>query len=657
MKASALLQKATELERRGQLAAAISGYQQAVACEPSNIDALLLLGQAQLRQGNLDASGKALRRVVTLRPQHGGAQTLLGMVLGRTGHVEDAIACFERALESDPASELALIWKADLLAGCGRNDEAIIAFDKVLALNPANVVAWNNRGLALESVGRDAEAIESFRRALALQPGSAEVRFSLANALHRSQRHEEAVKHYRQAIAQWPDFARAHAGLGTALFALRRWEGALQSLRQAIRLEPGDAKLHDAIGLTLRHLQRDEESLESFDKALSLSPGDSQIIGNKAGALYVLGRIDEARGLIERAIALNPGDAGLYRDLAEMKRFAPGDPMIGTMEGLLPRIDAQGQLKLHFALAKVYADVAQPKLAFPHLAQGNALRRRQIDYDETAELASLDSIAAAFTPPLMRVKAGQGDSSDRPIFIIGMPRSGTTLVERILASHPRVFGAGEQKKFEEAITSVIQPGQPGYPTVVSTLTPQQLKAAGAAYLSKMAALVPDDRRFTDKLPANYNYVGLIHLALPNARIINVRRNPLDTCLSIFSIDFADPPGFAYDLGELGRFYLAYERLMDHWRQVLPEGVMLDVQYEDVVEDIEQQARQMLARCGLEWDDACLAFHDQHGTVRTASAYQVRQPLYRSSLGRWKVYADELRPLLEALNMKPECLSG
>jgi tetratricopeptide (TPR) repeat protein len=660
MNAAALLQQASELEQRGRLAEAIAGCRKILAREPGNVDALVLLGQALLRGGDVEAAGQALRKAVALKPGHAAGQTLLGIVLSSRGQLQEALACFDRALKADPASAMALIYQADALATLGRNEEAVAAFDRALALAPQNMVLWNNRALALEALGRDDEAAQSYRRALALRPDVPEIHCSLANALNRLGSHEEAVEHYRQAIARRADLPRAHANLGNSLFALERWEEALPSLQQALRLEPNDAKLHDAVGLTLRRLQRDQESLASFDRALALAPDDAEIIGNKAGALVVLGRLDEARHLIERAIALDPGNANFYTPISRMKRFTADDPMIATIEALLQDKQTQPperQIPLLFALAKIYDDIGERQRAFPYLVQANALVRGQLDYDESAAVASLDIIADVFTPQLIRDKAGQGDPSERPIFIVGMPRSGTTLVEQILASHPDVFGAGEQKKFGDAVVALTQPGQPGHPTMVPGLTANQLQALGAAYLSKMAAVVPDERRFTDKMPANFNFVGLIHLALPNARIIHLQRNPIDTCLSMFSIQFAEPIDYTYDLGELGRYYPAYERLMDHWRRVLPEGIMLDVHYEDVVGDIESQARRMLAFCGLPWDDTCLAFHKHERAVHTASVYQVRQPIYRSSLGRWQAYANQLGPLLEALDLPPEPVAG
>jgi tetratricopeptide (TPR) repeat protein len=541
---------------------------------------------------------------------------------------------------------------ADALLERGRHAEAIAAFDRALALDAGNVAAWANRGLALEALGRDADAAASFERVLALRPDLPEGHFNLGNALVRLKRYDDAVRHYRHAVALLPDFARAHANLGSALFSLQRWPEAIECFERAVTLEPRAAPLHDAIGLTLVRLERYAESLSSFDNALAIDPNYARALSNKARALYVLGRLSQARALIERAIALDPRNSANYLDLSEMKRFAANDPALAAMQKLLADMRApEAQCNLHFALAKAYGDIGNAPESFRHLLAANALKRRTIDYDERAVIGSFERIAQVFTPALMREKSGHGDPSRQPIFIIGMPRSGTTLIEQILASHPRVHGAGEREDFRAAVVSAS--GRSDYPELVPAMTPADLATLGAAYRASVMASAPAADRFTDKLPANFAYAGLIHLALPNVRIIHTRRNPIDTCLSCFSISFRTAQKFAYDLGELGRFHRAYETLMAHWRSVLPPGVMLDVQYEDVVDDIEGQTRRILAHCGLDFDAACLAFHKAERPVRTASAAQVRQPLYRSAVGRWRPYRDQLQPLFTALGIEPD----
>jgi tetratricopeptide (TPR) repeat protein len=621
MKIAAQLEEAATLERLGDIDGAIACYRKVLKREPSNIDALFLLGRAHCQQGDLQAGGELFRKIVKLRPQHAPAQTLLGRVLAQSGHPREAIPCYDRALAADPGFAMALVNKAD----------------------------------ALVALVRDAEAVTNFERAIPLMPGLAQVHFGLANALQRLGRFEDAVSHYQRAIALKADVPDVYSNLGRALGALGRWQEALPHVQQATRLAPNAANVHHAMGFILWNLERDQDALASFDKALSLDPRHVEAATARGVLLHELGRLEESRAQLARVIAISPSKTAAYLHLSEAKRFAPGDAEIAAMEGLLPRVanqPLQEQVDLHFALAKAYGDIGECPRAFQHLKQGNALKRRGIDYDEAATLESYEHIAQTFTAGLIAEKAKHGDPSQRPIFIVGMPRSGSTLIEQILASHPRVHGAGERKDFREAIIAVDKEQYEKYPDLVSTLTPGQLQAIASHYLASMGAGAGDADRFVDKMLGNFVYVGLIHMALPRARIIHARRDPMDTCLSCFSKHFRTSQKFAYDLGELGRFYRAYDTLMAHWRNALPAGVMLDVQYEDMVADLEGQTRRMLDTCGLEWDDACLAFHETQRPVRTASAVQVREPIYKSAVGRWRAYEEELGPLIEALGIEP-----
>ena len=649
MNPAALLQQAVALERRGNLAGAAAGYRDVLAREPDNIDALFLLGRAYCQQGQFAPSVDLLRKALSRKPDHAPGHALIGIALSRLGRAQEALSAFDSALTIDPRAELALINKGDVLDALGRHEEALAAYDKALAVNPNNVVTWCNRGTAVEALGRDAEAADSFARALALNPNLAEVHFNLANALQRLERYEEAVAHYRRVVALRPNLALAFANLGRALSALNRREEALDSYGQALRLGAASPPLHYAMAVVQEQLERHEDSLASIEKVLAIDPDHVGALNLKASLFLVLGRVDEARQTVERVLALDARNADGYGILSSLKRFAPNDPHLAAMENIAADAGSSAvddQIKLHFALGKAYADAGDHALAFRHLRQGNALKRGQVGYDEPATIESLDHIATVFTPALMQAKAGHGDPSGRPIFIVGMMRSGTTLIEQILSSHPQVHGAGERSDFKLAVEKVV--GPLAYPDLVPALSPSQLDEIGAAYVAGLAEQTKGALRFTDKMPPNFSYVGLIRLALPNARIIHARRDPVDTCLSSFSILFQQPLGYVYDLGELGRFYRAYDRVMEHWRRVLPADAMLEVQYEDVVADMESQARRILAYCGLPWDDACLAFHKSSRPVLTASAAQVRQPLYRSSVGRWHAYRDQLKPLLEAL---------
>jgi sulfotransferase family protein len=309
-------------------------------------------------------------------------------------------------------------------------------------------------------------------------------------------------------------------------------------------------------------------------------------------------------------------------------------------------------LQLDFALGKAYSDLKDYPRAFAHLLAGNAAKRATISYDETSIFALFDRIEATFTRELIAKKAGSGDPSSLPIFVIGMPRSGTTLVEQIIASHPMVHGAGELQAFNDVILALRGPNGDAipYPNFVPSLDASALQQIGARYLSAVRKLAPSGERVTDKMPSNYYFAGLIHLALPNAKIIHTVRNPVDTCLSCFSKLFTAEQNHTYDLAELGRYYKRYERLMAHWRRVLPAQCILDVRYEDVVADLEGQARRIIAYCALPWDERCLSFHKTDRAVRTASASQVRLPIYKGAVGRWRAYEKQLGPLLSALGV-------
>jgi hypothetical protein len=318
-----------------------------------------------------------------------------------------------------------------------------------------------------------------------------------------------------------------------------------------------------------------------------------------------------------------------------------------TLEQQLQSLSLEEQIDLHFALGKAYADLGADTQSFRHLLEGNALMRRRIPYDEAKALDWLARMRRVFTSELMREKEGLGDPSAVPIFILGMPRSGTTLIEQILASHPKVFGGGELRDMSAVADTIHGANGTAVPEAIPDMSGERLRQSGADYVRRIRRRAPESERITDKMPGNFALAGLIHLALPNARIIHACRDLRDTAFSCFSLLFARGYGFSYDLAELGSYCRAYQELMTHWHRVMP-GAILDVHYEQVVDNLEQEARRIIDYCGLPWNEACLDFHQTERSVRTASAAQVRQPIYHSSIGRWRRHEIRLRPLLQAL---------
>jgi len=527
-------------------------------------------------------------------------------------------------------------------------------YDKAIDLRPDYADAYTNRGIALRDLRRLEEAVASFDKAVALKPDYAEAYYDRGIVLSDLNRPEHALASYDKAIALKPDFAEACNNRGNALHELERFEEALASYDRALKVRPNYAEALSHRGNTLREQGRLGEAEAACRQAIALKPDFAHAYNNLGMALVNLGRLTEARRALEQAVQLMPRNSAHFLNLSNVRHFGAEDPYLAAMEELAQNIASlpiKHQIELHFALAKAYDDVGRRDESFQQLLAGNALKRRQIAYDETATLALFERIQAMFTPELMRTFQGVGEPSSVPLFIVGMPRSGTTLIEQILASHPQVFGAGELRNLEKAVVGIGPTGGPvfAFPEVLGNISGEHLRRLGTRYVSEITRLAPVATRVTDKMPLNFLYAGLIHLALPNAHIIHAVRNPVDTCMSCFSKLFTYGLYFTYDLAELGRYYRRYQALMEHWHRVLPPGRILDVRYEDVVADFEGQARRIIVHCGLEWDTRCLAFHETERPVHTASATQVRRPIYSSSIGRWRDCEPLLSPLLAELS--------
>jgi hypothetical protein len=316
----------------------------------------------------------------------------------------------------------------------------------------------------------------------------------------------------------------------------------------------------------------------------------------------------------------------------------------------IEKLNDDKRISLHYALGKAYDDLKEYDKAFPQFLEGARIKRSKLQYNADDDVARSRRITELCDKSFIEKLRGAGDPSSLPIFVLGMPRSGTTLTEQIVASHPDVFGAGELRDLMEVAQQMptSQKNFLSYPDNLAALSREDVSRWGSDYVARLRKRAPGAKHITDKMPANYMALGLIPLLLPNAKIIHVKRNPVDTCVSCFTRLFNRHQDATYNLTELGRHYVNYAKLMEHWRDVLPEGSFIEVQYEDIVADMEGQARRLIHFCGLEWNDACLDFHKNTRKIRTASVTQVRQPIYNSSVERWRHYEKYLDPLLKEL---------
>jgi tetratricopeptide (TPR) repeat protein len=434
------------------------------------------------------------------------------------------------------------------------------------------------------------------------------------------------------------------------LLALGRLPEASDAGAAAQLKAPPDPVLYDALGSLFSRANDQQRALSAYDRAVTLAPDNPHFIFNRATVYRFLGRLAEAEADYDRVIAIKPADHEAYANRSELRTQSVDANHIGELEALIAQgiADWRGDVQVRYALAKEYEDIGDHAKSFQHLHQGAKKRREHMRYDVTVDVATVDWIIEAFPAAPDETAQQRSDApDDAPIFIVGLPRSGSTLVDRILGSHSKVYSSGELDHLALCIVDAVRRRSGGAQLprreLVARSADLDFAALGRDYLERVRHVVPGGVRFTDKMPLNYLYCGLIRRALPNAKIVHVTRRPMAACYAMYKTLFKDGYPFSYDLGEIGRYYLAYRRLMDHWQAAMP-GVIYSISYEALVADQLGETRKLLDFCGLEWQDSCVEFHRNPSPTTTASAAQVRRPLYDSSVSQWRHYAAELAEL-------------
>lgn len=646
------MQQAAIMHAQGRLWEAESLYEAVLKEHRRNFDATFQLGHIRLQQNRFAEAEVLFRRAAKIEKKSADAQHKLAIALTGIGRLEEAIKHYRNSQSLKPDVAETYNNLGYTLQQLGRHDEAVEQFRKAVAINRNYPEAYNNLGNALQSLKKPEEAIQHYRQALILRPNFFEAHNGLASALTTLNLYTEAIKHCETALVIAPNSPEAHINIANALGAIDRPQDALAHYQKAIANDPSNPEPYTRASFALYRLGKIQEAVAVCEKAVAVKPNHGGALAQLGNSLRALGRMNEATQCYEKAIANMPADANVYHSLVNSKRMTVDDQHFIAVKELADKMelfDTDDQISLHFALGKAFDDVNEYQKSFQHFRKGNALKRQQfVEYDEADSLMKFDRIIATFSSEMLQERKDFGDPSNVPIFIVGMPRSGSTLVEQVLASHTNIFGAGELREFGNLASKIVGPEGSTFPEAAASLSSEMLRTLAAQYLHSIRCLAPDAERITDKMPSNFLNVGLIHLAFPNARIIHTRRNLCDIAMSCFSTLFAVGQAHTYDLAELGRYLRAYEKMMDHWRKVLPKGAMIEIEYEKMVGDLEAEARRIIEHCGLQWDDACLSFYKNSRPVLTASVTQVRQPVYKGSVGRWQRYENELQPLLQAL---------
>jgi tetratricopeptide (TPR) repeat protein len=664
------------LRALGQLQDAVASYRQALTIRPAFAEAHNNLGNALRALGLFNDAVASYRQALAISPTFAEAHSNLGNALLDLGQHDDALASYRRALDLNADYAEAHNNLGNAFRSLEQFDAAAASCRRALVLKPDYAEAHNNLGNALRGLGQLEDSAASYRRALSLKPAYAEAHSNLGNALLDLWRLEEAVASYRQAIAIKPDYAEAHCKLGNALLQWWQLEAAVESCRHALAINPDYAEAHCSLGNALLELGELDQAEASYRRAIVLKPDDAEAYSGLGFALRRQSRTVEAEASCARALEINPDLSAALALLAELRadrgHFSEAELLfrrLAVLEPDLPapwvgiaslrkmkaadaawltevqriaqkRLPPRQEVHLHYAIGKYFDDRQDFERAYLNYQRANELTKLHTPkkYDRLEFTRAIDRIVRLYDLAWASGTPIGPNTSSRPVFIVGMPRSGTTLAEQILASHPAVFGAGELGFWTTALTA------PDASDVSGGKGDGAENTLADDYLRLLATLSAGAVRIVDKMPANFMALGLIHESLPNARIIHMRRNPMDTCLSIYFQNFATAHPYASDLDDLAHYYAEYSRLMRHWRTTLPEGTLLEVSYEALVDDQEGWSRKMLQFIGLPWDPRCIDFHRTDRPVVTASRSQVRQKMTRASVERWRRYEKFIGPL-------------
>ena len=595
---------------------------------------LLARAKKLFSKGNFVEAESTYLEVLKLAPNNKDAKNAIFAIKNRTN------------IAPIPQSELQ---SAVSLVTNGKIQEALQIVEPLIDKYPNESILFNIRGVCNKANNQFNDAIDDFNHAVSIKPDYAEAYYNLGVTLREIGDSDHAIESYKKALKHNNHYPKAHNNLGQIYLVMGDLDLALDHLEWAVALQPEFSDAHNNLGSAYLGSNKVLDAIESYKKAVSLNPSFSIAFNNLGIGYQRIGKFDLASENFENAIKLNPDYATAHHNLSGLKVYISGDPQISMMESLLLKqeLSMQDRIILNFALAKANEDLGNEKEFFKHLNEGNSLRKESSNYSIDNSENHNQIVKKLFTKNASKKQKTETfePSKIQPIFIVGMPRSGTSLLEQIISTHADVYGAGELRNLTNSITPILQDYASNKKNKLSA---SQLSTVRQEYLNSLSKINASEKVITDKWPLNFRNIGFIFSALPEAKIVHVKRDPIATCWSIYKNFFSGQGnGWAYSFDDLGKFYNLYLEIMDYWHQIYPNQIY-DISYEELTINQEKETKALLKYCNLEWDQNCLNFHQNTRDVNTASAVQVRKKMYQGSSDAWKKYEKFLKPLVKSL---------
>lgn len=692
IEADEMIRRALQLQQEGQLEKAEVLLHCLLETDLKHAEALHLLGIIAYQENKIQIGIQFIERAIQSNPTVALFHSNLAEMHRQLNAIDLSIYHGQQAIALDPHSAGALSNLGIAYYDAKQYEKAEVYHKQALAINPKLSASLNNMGSIYKAYGKTAEAIAFYQSAIAISPPFIDSLNNLGALFLQQHAFKHALIYLNQAIALAPAFVDALCNMGLTLLGLEQWDKALMHFEKALQLNPDYPEAYYGMAKTYLYRQQFIEADKAIRNALRLKPAQIEFFQVLAEIYQAQREYKKALVYVDHALMLDPSRANLHLQkgsllmemgelmkakeqffksavhphidtqvlahysLVQLHSIKPNDLSLKTLLSLIKSKQAISLNKIdyaYFALGKCHDDMGEYSNAFEYFSLGCQVKRRRIHFAIGEELAFTDRLIQSFSQQTIDSLQSFANPSRLPLFIVGMPRSGTSLVEQILSSHSQVHGAGELNYLLQLMHQPIKHQQSifHFPENLQYLSPHLAHSITTQYLSYLQRFFPQAKRITDKMPHNFMAIGLIHALFPNAKIIHVNRNPMDTCLSCYTKLFTQGQLYSYDLRELGQYYQCYERIMEHWRHLLPANSWLDIRYETMVTHFDEEAKRLIDFCELPWEPACLRFYQSKRQVRTASFAQVRQPVYSSSVDRWRQYEQELAPLIQVLNQK------